>query len=121
MGDNIKMDFREIYCEDRKWIELVQDRVLCRILVLETLNLRTLLPQCWCNNFVTFCCSDRTIDNVFSNRTLRNVWCGRNRERQNSLKALVAYKPISYTYGYLYCIERDLVVHQNAISRVMER
>jgi hypothetical protein len=37
-----KMDLREIRCEDGRWIELAQDRVQWRALVLAVLNLRVL-------------------------------------------------------------------------------
>jgi hypothetical protein len=40
-----KMDLREIGCEDRRWMELAQDRVQWRALALEMLNLRVLLPD----------------------------------------------------------------------------
>jgi hypothetical protein len=41
----VKMDIREIGCEDGRWVELVQDRVQWRGFVLAVLNLRVLLPQ----------------------------------------------------------------------------
>jgi hypothetical protein len=37
-----KMDLREISCEDGRWMELAQDRVQWRALVLEVLRLRDL-------------------------------------------------------------------------------
>jgi hypothetical protein len=40
-----KMDLREIGCEDGRWMELAQDRVQLRDLVLAVLNLRVLLPE----------------------------------------------------------------------------
>jgi uncharacterized protein with HEPN domain len=43
--DNIKMDLREIGCEDGRWMELAQDRVQWRAFVLAVLNLRVLLPE----------------------------------------------------------------------------
>jgi hypothetical protein len=46
MEDNIKMDLRKIVCADRRWMDLPQDRVQCRALVLATFNLRVLLLQC---------------------------------------------------------------------------
>jgi hypothetical protein len=39
------MDVREIGCEDGRWMELAQDRVQWRALVLAVLNLRVLLPE----------------------------------------------------------------------------
>jgi hypothetical protein len=39
------MDLRETGCEDGKWLELVQDRVQWRALVLAVLNLRVLLTE----------------------------------------------------------------------------
>jgi hypothetical protein len=39
------MDLREIGCGDGRWIELAQDRVQWRALVLAVLNLRVLLPE----------------------------------------------------------------------------
>jgi hypothetical protein len=39
------MDLREMGCEDGRWMELAQDRVLWRALVLTALNLRVLLPE----------------------------------------------------------------------------
>jgi hypothetical protein len=41
---NVKMDLREICCEDGRWMELAQDRVQWQALVLVVLNLRVLLP-----------------------------------------------------------------------------
>jgi hypothetical protein len=38
------MDLREIGCEDGRWMELAQDRVQWRALVLAVLKLRVLLP-----------------------------------------------------------------------------
>jgi hypothetical protein len=38
-------DLREMGCEDGRWMELAQDRVQWRALVLETLNLRVPLPD----------------------------------------------------------------------------
>jgi hypothetical protein len=38
MGDNVKMDFREIGCEDERWMELAQDRVHWRALVSAVVN-----------------------------------------------------------------------------------
>jgi hypothetical protein len=40
------MDLRERVYEDGRWMELAQDRVQWRDLVLEVLNLRVLLPEC---------------------------------------------------------------------------
>jgi hypothetical protein len=40
------LELMEIGCEDRRWMELAQDRVQRRTLVLEVLNLEVLLPQC---------------------------------------------------------------------------
>jgi hypothetical protein len=48
---NIKMDLREIGCEDGRWIELAQDRVQWRALVLAVLNLGVLLPSYLCYRF----------------------------------------------------------------------
>jgi hypothetical protein len=45
MGDNIKMNSREICCEDGRWMELAHDRVQWQALVLAVLNLRVLLPE----------------------------------------------------------------------------
>jgi hypothetical protein len=39
------MDLREICCEDRRWMELAQDRVQRRAFVLAVSNLRVLLPE----------------------------------------------------------------------------
>jgi hypothetical protein len=44
--DNIKTDLREIGSEDGRWMELAQDHVQWRALVLAVLNLGVLLPQC---------------------------------------------------------------------------
>jgi hypothetical protein len=41
-----KMDFTDMGCEDGNWMELAQDRVQWRALVLAVLNLWVLLPQC---------------------------------------------------------------------------
>jgi hypothetical protein len=43
--DNIKMDLMEISCVTGKWMNLAQDRVQWRVLVLVVLNLQTLLPD----------------------------------------------------------------------------
>jgi hypothetical protein len=40
-----EMDLRETGCEDGRWMELAQDRVQGRVLVLAVLNLRVLLPE----------------------------------------------------------------------------
>jgi len=40
-----KMDLREIGCEDGRWVDLAQDRVQWRTLVLAMLNRRVLQPQ----------------------------------------------------------------------------
>jgi hypothetical protein len=40
-----EMDLKETGCENGKWIELAQDRVQWRALVLAVLNLRVLLPE----------------------------------------------------------------------------
>jgi hypothetical protein len=40
-----KMDLREMGCEDGRWMELAQDRVQWRALMLAVLNLRVLLPE----------------------------------------------------------------------------
>jgi hypothetical protein len=42
---NSKMERREIGCEDGRWMELAQDRVQWRSLVLAVLNIRVLLPE----------------------------------------------------------------------------
>jgi hypothetical protein len=42
-GSNL--GFREIGCEDGRWMELAQNRVQWRALVLAVLNLRVLLPE----------------------------------------------------------------------------
>jgi hypothetical protein len=54
------MDFKEIVCEDRLWIELAQDRVQLWALVLEALNLRLLLfvshlTECMTRYYVIEC------------------------------------------------------------------
>jgi hypothetical protein len=38
--DNIKMDLREIGCDDRDWIDLAQDREQWRALLKAVMNLR---------------------------------------------------------------------------------
>jgi hypothetical protein len=43
--DNVKMDLREVGCEDGKWIELALDRVRWWALVLSVLDLRIILPE----------------------------------------------------------------------------
>jgi hypothetical protein len=40
-----KMDLREIGCADGRWMELAQDRVQWRALILAVLNIRDLLPK----------------------------------------------------------------------------
>jgi hypothetical protein len=42
--DNISIDLREVGCEDGRWMELAQDCVQWRALVLAVLNLWILLP-----------------------------------------------------------------------------
>jgi hypothetical protein len=44
-AENIKMDLRETGCEDVSWMELAEDRVQWRALVLVVLNLGVLLPE----------------------------------------------------------------------------
>jgi DNA polymerase III delta prime subunit len=44
--DNIKMDLREIGCEDGRWLEVAEERIQWRALVLRMLELRVLLPHC---------------------------------------------------------------------------
>jgi len=44
VNDNV-IPFREIDCEDGKWMELAQDRVQWWALVLAVLNLCVLLPE----------------------------------------------------------------------------
>jgi hypothetical protein len=39
------MVLRELGCEDGRWMELAQDRVHWRALVLPVLNVRVLLPE----------------------------------------------------------------------------
>jgi hypothetical protein len=39
------MDLREIGCENGRWMELAQDRVQWRALIVAVLNLRDLLPE----------------------------------------------------------------------------
>jgi hypothetical protein len=39
------MDLREMGCEDERWMELAQERVLWRVLVIAVWNLRVLLPK----------------------------------------------------------------------------
>jgi hypothetical protein len=41
------MDLMELSCEDGRWMELVQDRVQWRALVLAVLSLQALLPENW--------------------------------------------------------------------------
>jgi hypothetical protein len=43
--DNINMYLRKAGCEDGKWVELAQDHVQWRALVLAVLKLRVLLPE----------------------------------------------------------------------------
>ena len=43
--DNIKMDLREVGGEDARWVDLAQDRVQWRALVLSVLNLRALATR----------------------------------------------------------------------------
>jgi hypothetical protein len=45
------MDLRYVECEDERWMELVQDRVQCRTLVLAVLNLRILFPEGRLNSY----------------------------------------------------------------------
>jgi len=40
-----KVDIREMGCEDRRWMELTQDRVQWQALVLAVLNLLVLLQE----------------------------------------------------------------------------
>jgi DNA polymerase III delta prime subunit len=42
--EKIKMKIRELGSENRRWMELAQDRVQWQALVLAVLNLRVLLP-----------------------------------------------------------------------------
>jgi hypothetical protein len=44
--DNIKMDYREVGCEDERWMELDQDCVQWQALVLVVTNPPVLLPWC---------------------------------------------------------------------------
>jgi hypothetical protein len=44
--DKIRIDLQKINCDDGRWMELAQDRVQWRGLVLAVLNLRALLPEC---------------------------------------------------------------------------
>jgi hypothetical protein len=39
------MDLKEMGCEDGRWMELAQDRIQWRSLVLAVFNLRVLLPD----------------------------------------------------------------------------
>jgi hypothetical protein len=39
------MYLTEVGCEDGRWVELAQDRVQWRALVLAVMNLRVLLPE----------------------------------------------------------------------------
>jgi hypothetical protein len=41
-----KMDLSEIGCEDGRWMELAEDHVQWRALVLTMLSFRVLLPHC---------------------------------------------------------------------------
>jgi hypothetical protein len=41
------MDIRKMGCEEGRWMEIAQDRVHWRPLVLAMLNLRVLPPQCY--------------------------------------------------------------------------
>jgi hypothetical protein len=45
--DNIKMDPREIRCEDLRWVELAQGRVQWQALALVVLNVIVGLPESW--------------------------------------------------------------------------
>jgi hypothetical protein len=45
MGGMVQVDFREMDCEDGRWMELPQYRVQWRALILAELNLRVLLPE----------------------------------------------------------------------------
>jgi hypothetical protein len=40
MGDNIKLDLREIELDEANWIQLAQDRVHLRAFVYTVMNLR---------------------------------------------------------------------------------
>jgi len=42
--DNIKIGLGKIGCDDMRWMEIAQDRVQTRTLVIGVLNLRILLP-----------------------------------------------------------------------------
>jgi hypothetical protein len=44
--DNIKVDLWEVGCEDRRWMELILDRVRWRTLLLTVLNFGVLPLQC---------------------------------------------------------------------------
>jgi hypothetical protein len=48
------MDLREIGCEHGRWMELVENHVLWKALILVVLNLLCLLPQCWLVSFVYY-------------------------------------------------------------------
>jgi hypothetical protein len=43
--NNVEIDLGEISCEDRKWVELAQDRVQWRALASSVFSFRYLLPQ----------------------------------------------------------------------------
>jgi hypothetical protein len=43
---SIKMNLVEVGCEDGRWMELAQDCVQWRALLLAVLNLQVLLPEC---------------------------------------------------------------------------
>jgi hypothetical protein len=47
-----KIYLREMGCEDRRWMQLVQDRVKWLALVLAVLSLRVLLPESVASNRV---------------------------------------------------------------------
>jgi hypothetical protein len=44
--DKIRIGLQKISCDDGRWMELAQDHVQWRDLVLAVLNLRVLLPEC---------------------------------------------------------------------------
>jgi hypothetical protein len=44
-GFLIQISVQEVSCEDGRWMELAQDRVQWRTVVLAALNLRVLLPE----------------------------------------------------------------------------
>jgi hypothetical protein len=70
---NMKMDAREIDCEDRIRIELAQGRVQWRVLVLTLLKLQSLLPVSW-SDCREMGCEDRRWTERKQNRVLMGTF-----------------------------------------------